>query len=208
VRVSRLRRCALVAVCTALSLPAIAGAPFGVDHRVGYDNSGIWARKDQNALIALMLLGEVGGAVWEGGENRLGRTLWKSTDATLVGGVSALVLKRVFSRVRPSDTSDPNAWFKGGGNQSFPSGEVTVTSAIVTPLVLEYRHDQPLVYALELLPVYDAVARVKVRSHWQSDVIAGFALGSIAGYMMHRRSDSPWVLSVMPHGIYVGLKMH
>jgi membrane-associated phospholipid phosphatase len=203
-----LRRQAFLATCMVLSWPVAAGGFFGIDHRVAYDNSGIWARKNQNALIALMLLGEVGGAVWEGGESRFGRTLWKSTDATLVGGISSLVLKRVFSRVRPIDTSNPNEWFKGGGNQSFPSGEVTVTSSIVTPLVLEYCQDHPLVYSLELLPLYDAVARVKVRGHWQSDVVAGFALGTFAGYMMQRRTDTPWVLSVMPHGIYVGLKFH
>jgi undecaprenyl-diphosphatase len=115
-------------------------------------------------------------------------------------------LKRVFSRQRPDRTSDPNRWFKGGGNQSFPSGEVTTTSAVVTPLVLEYGREHPAVYALELLAVYDAIARMKVRAHWQSDVIAGFALGTGVGYFAHARSGTPLVLSVMPHGIYVGLK--
>jgi undecaprenyl-diphosphatase len=76
----------------------------------------------------------------------------------------------------------------------------------VTPLVLEYGHDHPQIYALELLPVYDAVARMKIRGHWQSDVIAGFALGTAAGYYAHARSGTPLVLSVMPHGIYVGLQ--
>ncbi len=187
--------------------PARAGGgPLGLASRLSYDNSGIWARSNQNALIAVLLVGEVGGALWEGGEDRFGRTLWRSIDATLIGGVSSEVLKRVFSRERPDRTSDPNRWFKGGGNQSFPSGEVTITSAVVTPLVLEYGREHPAVYALELLPVYDAIARMKVRAHWQSDVIAGFALGSAAGYFAHSRSGTPLVLSVMPHAIYVGLK--
>ena len=46
---------------------------------------------------------------------------------------------------------------------------------------LEYGHDNPAVYALELLPLYDAIARVKVQSHWQTDVLAGFALGAVTG---------------------------
>src|SRR5712671_2492951 len=71
-------------------------------------------------LLAVLLVGEVGGALWEGGEDRFGRTLWHSIDATLIGGVSSEVLKRVFSRQRPDTTSDPNHWFKGGGNQSLP----------------------------------------------------------------------------------------
>ena len=182
------------------------GGPFGIDHQLGYDNSGIWARGHQNALLKLMIAGEIGAAVWEGGEDRLGHTLWQSIDATLVGGVSSVLLKRVFTRERPGSTSDPNEWFKGGGNASFPSGEVTVISAIVTPLVLEYGPDHPGVYALELLPLYDSIARMKVRGHWQSDVIAGFALGSAAGYWAHRRAGTPLVLGYLPHGIYVGLK--
>jgi len=187
--------------------PARAGGgPLGIDHRLSYDDSGIWARSNQNALIAVLLVGEVGGALWEGGEERFGRTLWQSIDATVIGGVSSEALKRVFSRERPDRTSDPNQWFKGGGNQSFPSGEVTTTSAVVTPLVLEYGREHPAVYALELLPVYDAIARMKVRAHWQSDVIAGFVLGTGAGYFAHARSGTPLVLSVMPHGIYLGLK--
>jgi undecaprenyl-diphosphatase len=171
-----------------------------------YDDSGIWARSNQQALLGAMLVAEVSGALWEGGETRLGRTLWQSIDATLVSGLSSEALKRVFSRKRPIDSSDPNEWFTGHGNQSFPSGEVTVTSAIVTPLVLTYGHEHPAVYALELLPLYDAVARMKVQAHWQTDVIAGFALGTAAGYFMQRRQESPIVLSVMPHGVFIGLK--
>jgi len=48
--------------------------------------------------------------------------------------------------------------------------------------------------------VYDAIARMKVRAHWQSDVIAGFVLGTGAGYFAHARGGTPLVLSVMPHG--------
>ncbi|MFO1466432.1 MAG: phosphatase PAP2 family protein [Steroidobacteraceae bacterium] len=190
-------------ICTV----AHAGTRFlGIDHQLAYDDHGIWARGNQDALIALMMAGEVGVALWEGGEDRLGRTMWQSIDATVVGGLSATVLKRVFTRERPADTTNSNAWFKGGSNGSFPSGEVTVTSAIVTPLVLEYGRDHPAVYALEALPLYDAIARLKVRGHWQTDVIAGFALGTVAGYYMHRRSDTPLVLDVLPHGFYVGFK--
>ncbi|HET9331872.1 MAG TPA: phosphatase PAP2 family protein [Steroidobacteraceae bacterium] len=192
----------LAALCVAS--PAAAGGPFGIDHVLAYDDSGIWARSNQNALIAVLLAGEVGNALWEGGEERLGRTLWQSIDATVIGGASSQLLKLAFSRERPDQSPDPNQWFRGHGFQSFPSGEVTTVSAVVTPLLLEYGHDHPAVYALELLPVYDGIARMKVRAHWQSDVLAGFALGSAAGWYAHRRA-SPLVLSVMPHALYVGL---
>ena len=186
---------------------ALAGGdrgPFGIDYRVSYDNSGIWARSNQEFVIYGMIGVVVAGALWEGGTDRLGKTFWQSVDAGLVSGASAYVLKYAFSRERPDQTADPNRWFTGNG-QSFPSGEVTTTSSLVTPFVLEYGREHPAVYALELLPVYDAIARVKVWGHWQSDVIAGFALGTASGYFLHRAAP-PLVWSVMPHGIQIGFK--
>ena len=182
------------------------GGPLGIDSRLGYDNSGIWARKYQLGLQYGLLLAEVSGAVWEGGDSRLGRTLWKSIDASVVSGVASEALKVGFSRVRPIDSGgNPDLWFKGKGNQSFPSGEVALASAVVTPVILEYVHDQPWIVALELLPLYDGIARMKVQAHWQSDVIAGWAIGTAAGWWMQRNPETPFVLRAMPHGVYVGL---
>lgn len=195
-------------IITSMHAPAcLAGGGFlGIDHELAYDNSGIWNRKYQEVLEYGLIAGEVGGAVWEGGETRLGRTLWQSIDSSAASGLVAYALKYAFSRVRPdASNGDPNLWFKGHGNESFPSGEVTEVSAIVTPFVLEYGHDHPFVYGLELLPVYDGIARMKVQAHWQSDVLAGYALGTAAGWIMHRNSGTPYILSIMPHGIYVGI---
>ena len=206
----RCRRAAVALLVLALAAAPgcfAGGGPFGIDHEWSYDNSGIWARSKQEVLEYGMVAFEVGGAVWEGGDTRFGRTLWQSIDASAASGVVALALKYATSRVRPIDSGgDPNLWFKGHGNQSFPSGEVTLVSSGITPIVLEYRHDDPWVYALELLPVYDGIARMKVQAHWQSDVIAGFALGSAAGWLMHGNPNTPYVLSVLPHGFYVGVR--
>lgn len=184
-----------------------AGGGFlGIDHEWSYDDSGIWKRSNQQILEYGLIAGEVGGGIWEGGETRIGRTLWQSVDASAASGIVAYLMKYAFSRVRPAASNgDPNLWFKGNGNESFPSGEVTEVSSIVTPFILEYRHDNPAVYALELLPVYDGIARMKLQAHWQSDVLAGFALGTGFGWIMHRNPDTPYILSVMPHGIYVGI---
>ncbi|MGP8035577.1 MAG: phosphatase PAP2 family protein [Steroidobacteraceae bacterium] len=182
------------------------GGLFGIDHEWTYDNSGIWKRNNQEFLEYGLIVGEVGGALWEGGETRLGRTLWQSVDASAASGIVAFAMKYAFSRVRPNaSNNDPNLWFKGSGNESFPSGEVTAVSSIVTPFVLEYGPDHPLTYALEALPIYDGIARMKVQAHWESDVIAGYALGTGAGWLMHRNPNTPYILSVMPHGIYVGI---
>src|SRR5699024_3634627 len=124
-----------------------------------------------------------------------------------IGGVSVFVLKRVFQRPRPSQTSDPNLWFQGCcGNNSFPSGEVTGMAALVTPFVLEYGHDHPWVWALEALPLYDSIARMKTRGHWQTDVLAGWAIGTAIGWYAHSRKI-PILIEILPHGFAVGLRV-
>jgi undecaprenyl-diphosphatase len=180
------------------------GGPLGIDSVVAGDGTGIWSRGNQKALQVLVVGGTLAGALWEGSDSRFGRTLWQSTDSIVVGSLGAEALKRAFRRLRPEQTSDPNQWFKSGG-RSFPSGEVTTIASAVTPLVLEYGHDHPAAYALELLPAYDAVARVKSHGHWQSDVLAGWALGTATGYYAHNRAQ-PFTVMVLPRAITVGLR--
>lgn len=191
-------------LCLCASAESFAGGgPLGIDHRVTFDDRGIWSRHVQLGLIYTMLATEGGIALWEGGETRLGKTAWQSIDSTVLTTAMVLVAKPVFSRERPETTDDPDQWFQGNGNDSFPSGEASLTSTIVTPFVLEYGKEHPAVYALELLPVYDAIARVRTRGHWQTDVLAGLALGTAVGYFMHER-EMPLVLGVLPHGFEIG----
>ena len=199
----RLRSILFAIACIWSECVFAGGGPLGIDHRLAYDDSGIWKRSNQTALVGLMVAGEIAGGVWDGGETRLGKTYWQAIDASVLVGVSAQTLKYAFTRARPSQTDDPNSWHQGRGHYSFPSGEVAAVSAIVTPFVLEYGAEKPAVYALEVLPLYDAIARMKVRGHWQTDVLAGFALGTASGYYAHHR-DSPFVLSYMPHAVFIG----
>lgn len=125
----------LVLMAALSIIPGIAiagGGPLGIDSRLTYDNSGIWARSNQVTLIDSMIGVVAVGALWEGAEDRLGKTFWQSVDAGAISAVAATALKYVFSRERPSQTSNPDEWFTGHG-QSFPSGEVTTTSSLVTP---------------------------------------------------------------------------
>ena len=199
-------------VVTGAALLLLAAAPdcrAGIDHELEYDNSGIWKRSYQEVLEYGLIAAEVGGALWEGGETRLGRTFWTSIDSSVSAGLLAQLLKVSFSRVRPRDSGpppgNPDLWFQGHGNESFPSGEVTAVSSIVTPFVLEYAHEHPAVYALELLPLYDAIGRMKQQAHWQTDVIAGYALGAGTAWLIHRSPNSPFILKIMPHSIYIGI---
>lgn len=194
---------AVIALTCASTCSFAGGGPLGIDSVVNSGDAGIWNRGNQKALQAIVIAGTIGGAVWEGSDTRFGRTLWQSTDSMLIGGLGYAVLNNTFRRLRPSQTSDPNQWFKPGGH-SFPSGEVTAISSAVTPLVLEYGHDHPAVYALELLPAYDAVARVRSHGHWQSDVLAAWALGTASGYYAHTRQQ-PFTVMGLPRAVTVGL---
>jgi undecaprenyl-diphosphatase len=203
--VSRLARWLFLAcgACVLASRAEAASGPFGIDHIVAYDNSGIWARGNQTALMDATILTVVGGSLALGGEDKLGDTFWRSLDSMAISGVTAQAGKWIFQRKRPSQTDNPNEFFKGVKYESFPSGEVAAIAGAVTPFVAAYGADHPAVYALELLPAYDAVARVKVHGHWQSDVLAGWAIGTAAGIWSARR-DSPLILSWLPGGFQIG----
>lgn len=202
------RRVAVYLLAWALTAPAFAGGgPLGIDHRLHEDNHGIWKLGVQRTVVYGSIVTVVGGALALGDGDTLGDTFWRSTDALAFSFITTRGLKSVFRRERPSDTSDPDKFFSGKHNKSFPSGEVTTMAAVVTPFIMTYGEDHPAVYALALLPAYDAVARLKVRGHWQTDVIAGAAIGTGFGIWASRR-NSPLILSWLPGGFRVGFVHH
>ena len=183
---------------------AHAGGPFGIDHRVAYDDSGIWKRSYQKDLALGAALTIVGGAVFADSDTRIGRTFDQSLDAMVLTAGTTTAMKYAFARARPSQDNDPNDFFAGNGHQSFPSGEVAEISAVVTPFIAEYGSDHPAVYALALLPAYDAVARVKAQGHWQSDVLVGAAVGVGFGLYAHHRK-TPLIMGLLPgKGVMLG----
>ncbi|MDP9084853.1 MAG: phosphatase PAP2 family protein [Pseudomonadota bacterium] len=186
------------------SQPAVAGDGFlGIDQRLALDQHGIWARKYQTGLEYGVLAMEFTGSLWLGNNDELGHVFWQTLDSTAVSAVSAQLLKYAFSRARPDQGNDPNRWFRGRCCDSFPSGEVTLQASFVTPFIAHYARDNPWIWGLELLPAYDALARLKSREHWQTDVIAGWALGSAIGYWTSTRA-TPIAVQILPDGLSVG----
>jgi membrane-associated phospholipid phosphatase len=175
----------------------------GFDHELPLDQSGIWGRNYQTGLEYGVLAVEVAGSLWLGNDDPLGHTFWQTVDASALSGIGAVILKRGFGRARPSQGGNPHEWFKGSCCESFPSGEVTLQASFVTPLIANYSREHPWVWSLEALPVYDAVARMKSQAHWQSDVIAGWALGSAVGYWATTRA-TPLSVQILPGGLSVG----
>lgn len=186
-------------------LPGIAhagGGPFGIDYELGRGDTGIFNRNAQLGLEYGSVAFIAAGALILGNDNQLGHTFWQSADSAVFAGLSAQVLKFAFRRARPIQGDNPNAWFQGGG-QSFPSGEVTLQAAWVTPFILDNYQRHPWIWSLELLPMWDGYARMKSQAHWQSDVIAGWLLGSGFGYWaVHRKL--PLLVEILPGGVSVG----
>ena len=198
------RHCGLAAALLLLPSWAFAGGgPFGIDSELPLDTNGIWARKYQTGLENGVVAVELAGALWFGNDDKLGHAFWQDIDSTVLSGVAAQLLKYGFSRARPYQGQGPNAWFKGHCCQSFPSGEVTLQAAFVTPLIVDYYKDTPWIWSLEALPVYDAIARLKSQAHWQSDVIVGGLLGTGFGYWM-TRFNTPLSVQILPGGLTVG----
>jgi undecaprenyl-diphosphatase len=176
-----------------------------IDHRVAYDASGVWDPKAYRATEVALSVAQVAGALWYGADDRLGRTAWQGIDSELLSAAGAEVGKRVFTRTRPSEADNPCLWFQGSGNYSFPSGEAAVMAGLVTPYVLEYGQDHPTAYGLLLFPLYVGEGRIKNQAHWQTDVLAAWALGGAAGLYAHSR-QVPLTVQVLPHAVSVGWK--
>jgi hypothetical protein len=180
-----------------------AGGPLGIDHEIGFDQSGIWARKYQTALETGTIVTEIAGALWLGNDDELGHVFWQTIDSSVITGVAATVLKTTIGRARPDQGNNPNRWFRGSCCQSFPSGEVSLQASFVTPFIVRYAGEHPWIWALELLPLYDATARLKSHAHWQTDVLAGWLLGSGIGYWTANRA-LPFSVAILPRGVTIG----
>jgi undecaprenyl-diphosphatase len=199
--------CRRIALTLLLALAAhgahAGGGPLGIDHELPLDQSGIWGRKYQTGLEYGVVAVEAAGSLWFGNDNKLGHTLWQTVDASIIAGAGAELLKYGFSRARPYQGDNPNQWFRGRCCQSFPSGEVTLQASFVTPFIANYARQNPWIWSLEILPVYDAVARLKSRAHWQTDVIAAWALGTGVGYWSTTQK-TPLSVQILPRGLSVG----
>lgn len=200
----------VVAAVVMLALPLLwdsavaGGGPIGIDYELRYDNAGIWARSNQVGLELGVVATASAGALWFGNENALGHTFYQTIDSAVLSAAAADVMKLAFSRARPTQGDDPNAWFRGHGHGSFPSGEVTLQAAFVTPFISDYAARDPWIWSLEVLPLYDSIARMKLHAHWQTDVLAGWALGSGFGYWTSRLKV-PLVVRVLPTAVTIGI---
>ena len=181
------------------------GGILGLDRCDEFEATGIYSRRNQRLADFVVIAGTVGTALWNGTDSALGRSAWKSLDSIVTTAVAVEAMKNVFQRPRPAQSSNPNLWRQGHGNNSFPSGETALMAAFVTPIIVERRQETPAVWALAALPVYMGRARMSSQAHWLSDVVAGAAVGATAGYLSAGR-DSPLLLAPISGGVFVGIR--
>ncbi len=109
---------------------------------------------------------------------------WRQSLAmsALIGVESLFVnqgVKRLFRRVRPTETGDPRFRVRRPSTSSFPSGHASASffaAAILTTAT--GRQLAPVWYSIA---VVISISRVYVRIHHLSDVVAGAALGAAMG---------------------------
>lgn len=102
--------------------------------------------------------------------------------SALIGAESLFVnqgVKRLFRRIRPTETGDPRFRIRRPTTSSFPSGHAS--SGFFAAAILTTATGYVWAPAWYSAAVIIAVSRVYVRIHHLSDVIAGAALGAALG---------------------------
>ena len=106
--------------------------------------------------------------------------LGKAGLAAAVGVILFLNIKRAINRRRPS-ALEPHCWARllPPDQFSFPSGHTITAFAIALPLGLYY---PTLLSGLIFCACSIALSRILLGLHFLTDVIAGCAIGLLAGY--------------------------
>ena len=65
------------------------------------------------------ILTVAGSALAFGNEDKFGDTMWRSLDAMVISSLGAQAMKYAFQRERPSQTSNPNEFFKGTPRRAY-----------------------------------------------------------------------------------------
>ena len=174
---------------------------YQLDKKVTLDNNGFWGAHYDVPKYSVYAI--IATTMYEGTESRLGMTSWKALESGVLSQLLAEGTKTLAGRARPRDAENPDQWREGGA--SFFSGHVSGMTALITPYILEYQEDYPMVHSLWLLTAYQMVGRVKDQAHWQSDVIVGALVGFATGYFVHNR-EYPLSLYFDEDKVVIGLK--
>jgi len=105
---------------------------------------------------------------------------WHALVGTLVAGAITTVLKQLFRRQRPP--GEGRGFYSRFDRHAFPSGHAGRSACMVVLLI-------PLLppWGMVLLPLWAGLvglARVALQVHFASDILGGWAVGSLVGMML------------------------
>ncbi len=120
----------------------------------------------------------LGGLVFK--SRKLKRTALEAGEAFLIAGGITNFLKTVTMRKRPSEAASPFEF--EWGSRSFPSGHVTVATAVFTVFAKESN-----LKILYIIPALTAFARMRKNAHWLSDTVAGATVGYVVASFVVRK---------------------
>lgn len=125
--------------------------------------------------------------IWMAWRKRSAQPLVLLVTALVLLNLSVGVVKVITGRVGPFGTTDTHAIFDGGN--IYPSGHVSntvVLYGLIAWIALEYR--KTLVVVAVWLSVTVGLGTVYLRTHWISDVFAGWIAGALVLVAL------PWVM--------------
>lgn len=143
-----------------------------------------------NAFGNLIYTGPLLAVGWLAGEVThrpgLARASLRAVEAGVAAGGVTAVLKLAVGRARPNAGTGPGRFRPFGGDVSFPSGHMTVAMAVATSLARSTpdRWTDAAFYGAAALTGF---ARMNDDKHWLSDVVAGTAIGYLAGRQLNGR---------------------
>ncbi len=102
----------------------------------------------------------------------------------LISFLGVRILKITLGRQRPEFGSAFTFFSFAAKNNSFPSGHTTEIYGATLPLVLKQKNIL-LTLSLGIFSALVGFSRIYLGKHHPSDVLAGYFLGSIAGYLIY-----------------------
>lgn len=127
------------------------------------------------------------------GEERAKGTSLAVVKAYGYGAGTAVSLKYLLQRARPTHFDPPNPYYWDGlfgkwKYNAFPSGHATLSFAMATVIALEYKETIWVPLLCYSLATMVSLSRIQNEKHWPSDVLIGAALGYGVGKFVHRTS--------------------
>jgi membrane-associated phospholipid phosphatase len=140
---------------------------------------------DKFIVFPALGIGYLGGLVT--GSSTVRRITVRAAEAGLLASAANAVLKVAVGRGRPIDRPGDPDFFQPLTlrDNAFPSGHTALAFALATSFAAETR-DRLSDVGFYSLATLTALARVNFDRHWTSDVIAGAAVGVVAGRLIDR----------------------